>query len=54
MKGVFAYVYGAGARSVKLSIDEVNGSGEFAYERSHYTFFKEDGSEFDHGKLVNC
>ena len=42
----------AGAKSVKLTIDEVGpmGAGDMAYERSHYEFFKADGSSMDKGK----
>ena len=42
----------AGAVKVKLEVDEVGpmGNGDTAYERSHYTFYKSDGSVFDHGK----
>ena len=45
-------MHGAGASTVKLEIDEVGpfGATDMAYERSHYTFYKEDGSTFDHGK----
>ena len=42
----------AGAAKVLLAIDEVGpmGGGDMAYERSHYTFYKSDGTVFDHGK----
>ena len=42
----------AGAKEVHLVIDEVGpmGGGDTAYEQSHYTFYKADGSVFDHGK----
>ena len=42
----------AGAAQVKLEIDEVApmGSQDVAFERSHYTFLKKDGTIFDKGK----
>ena len=43
----------AGAKKVVLAIDEVgpmDSTGAVAFERSHYTFYKEDGTTFDHGK----
>ena len=38
--------------SVKLIVDEVGpmGGGDIAYDRGHYTFFRTDGTVFDHGK----
>ena len=53
---VFDSVMKAGASTVLLAIDEVGpmGGGDMAYERSHYTFYKSDGSVFDHGKYVLC
>lgn len=52
---VFSSVFQAGAKTVKLEIDEVGplDSTDIAFERSHYTFYKEDGSIFDHGKCVS-
>ena len=50
---VFSGVMKAGAKKVVLAIDEVgpmDSTGAVAFERSHYTFYKEDGSTFDHGK----
>ena len=42
----------AGGTKVLLTIDEVGpmGGGDMAYERSHHTFYKSDGSILDHGK----
>ena len=45
----------AGAATVVLKIDELgplNADINMAYERSHYTFYKQDGSVFNHGKYV--
>ena len=49
---MFNGVHGGGAKTVKLEIDEVGplGSPDTVFERSHYTFYKEDGFVFDHGK----
>ena len=50
---MFDSVMKAGATKVTLAIDEVGpmgAGGDMAYERSHYTFNKSDGSVFDHGK----
>ena len=49
---VFGGVMKAGAKTLKLEVDEVGlmDTSNTAYERSHYTFSKEDGSVFDHGK----
>ena len=49
---VFGGAMNAGADSVKLEIDEVGpmDSSDTIYERSHYTFLKKDGSDFDKGK----
>ena len=55
MEAVFSSVFKGGGTTVKLEIDEVgpiNESTETAFERSHYTFYKEDGSIFDHGKYA--
>jgi ketosteroid isomerase-like protein len=54
VESVFNSVHGGGAKTVKLEIDEVGplGSPDAVFERSHYTFYKEDGSVFDHGKFV--
>lgn len=51
---VFRSVMSAGAKKVLLTIDEVGpmGTGDTIYERSHYCFYKEDGSVFDQGKYV--
>ena len=51
---VFHSVMSAGAKKVLLTIDEVGpmGTGDTIYERSHYCFYKEDGSVFDQGKYV--
>ena len=43
----------AGAATVELKIDEVgplDANTGIAYERSHYTFYKKDGTVFNHGK----
>ena len=49
--GVFASVMTAGGATVLLAVDEVGPMGsDTAYERSHYTFSKDDGTVFDHGK----
>ena len=55
VEAVFSSVAQAGGKTVKLEIDEVGplGSTDTAFERSHYTFYKEDGSTFDHGKWVS-
>ena len=52
---MFDSVMKAGAAKVLLAIDEVGpmGGGDMAYERSHYTFYKSDGTVFDHGKYVH-
>jgi hypothetical protein len=44
----------AGAKKVILTIDEVGpmGEGDTIYERSHYSFYKADGSVLDQGKYV--
>ena len=44
----------AGAKKVLLTIDEVGpmDGGDTIYERSHYCFYKSDGSVFDQGKYV--
>ena len=49
---MFGSVMKAGAKTVKLEIDEVGpmGDGDTVYERSHYTFYNSDGGVFDHGK----
>lgn len=49
---VFGGAMKGGVESVKLRIDEVGpmGTGDMAYERSHYTMYKKDGSVFDEGK----
>ena len=50
---VFGGAYKNGAKKVTLKIDEVgpmDSTGAVAFERSHYTFSKEDGSVFDKGK----
>ena len=49
---MFKVWYDGGAKTLKLEIDEVGplGSQDAAFERSHYTFYKEDGSVFEHGK----
>ncbi len=49
---MFGGVIKAGAASVELVVDEVGpmGAGDSAYERSHYTFKKGDGTVMDHGK----
>lgn len=54
VKAVFSGAYEGGAKSAKLEIDEVGplGSTDSVFERSHYTFYKEDGSIFDKGKYV--
>ena len=50
--GVFGGAMKAGAKTVKLEVDEVGpmGDGDTAYERSHYTFYDDKGGVFDHGK----
>ena len=55
VEAVFSSVFQAGAKTVTLKIDEVGplDSTDTAFERSHYTFYKEDGSTFDHGKWVS-
>ena len=42
----------SGVKSVKLVIDEVGpmAGSPTAYERSHYTFYKADGTVADSGK----
>ena len=59
VKKVFGGVRQAGAKAVKLEIDEVGPMGGnttnstmMIYERSHYTFFKDRDEVFDSGKLV--
>ena len=44
----------AGAKKLLLTIDEVGpmGGGDMIYERSHYCFYKSDGSVFDQGKYA--
>ncbi len=44
----------AGAKKFLITIDEVGpmGEGDTIYERSHYCFYKADGSVFDQGKYV--
>ena len=51
---MFNSVMAAGAKKLLLTIDEVGpmGGGDTIYERSHYCFYKEDGSVFDQGKYV--
>ena len=52
---VFQGVMSAGAVTVELKTDEVeplDANIGLAYERSHYTFYKSDGSVFNHGKYV--
>ena len=51
---MFSSVMAAGAKKVLLTIDEVGpmGGGDTIYERSHYCFYKADGSVFDQGKYV--
>ena len=59
VKDVFGSVKKAGVKTVKLDVDEVGPLGNssngttMAFERSHYTFFKEKNEVFDAGKLVN-
>ncbi len=42
----------SGVKSVLLKTDEVGplNTTDTAYERGHYTFYKEDGSVLDEGK----
>lgn len=53
---MFGFVMKAGAKNVKLTIDEVGPMGGdtvmTAYERSHYTFYTDTGAVFDEGKYV--
>ena len=52
---MFQGVMTAGAATVVLKVDEVgplDANIGMAYERSHYTFYKKDGSVFNHGKYV--
>ncbi len=57
---MFGSVRDAGAKTVKLEIDEVgpleggsnNTNSTTIYERSHYTFLKDDDVVLDSGKLV--
>ena len=51
---MFNSVMAAGAKKLLLTIDEVGpmGGGDTIYERSHYCFYKADGSVFDQGKYV--
>ena len=51
---MFRSVMDAGAKKLLLTIDEVGpmDGGDTIYERSHYCFYKGDGSVFDQGKYV--
>ena len=51
IKNVFGGVINAGAVSIKLEVDEVGPLGaDTLFERSHYTFYKENGEVMDVGK----
>ena len=49
---VFGGAMSSGVKSVLLKTDEVGplNTTDTAYERGHYTFYKEDGSVLDEGK----
>ena len=50
---LFSGVMKAGAKKITVATDEVgpmDSTGATVFERGHYTFLKEDGSTFDHGK----
>ena len=52
---ILSSIFQAGAKTIDLEIDEVGplDSTDTAFERGHYTFYKEDGSTIDYGKWVS-